>query len=113
MNSRSLPTLLLLLGPLFSLLPSPCQATHAKNEELCQRQFVQWMLAKQASFSDGDASPEARRNAERRIDQARQAYAQAGSFCDAMAEVNQPGTQVSALAARLGEVHSFERSPAP
>lgn len=80
MTTRAL-LLLLLLGT----QPGPLLAAHQQDEGGCRQQFVQWMLAQQASFSDTSANALIRREAERRIDQARLAYARHASFCAAMA----------------------------
>ncbi len=109
MQPRSRPTRLLLLCALFGALPGPSQAAQPGDEGRCRQQFVQWMLAQQANFSDASANAQVRRQAERRIDQARLAYAQQSSFCAAMAVASHSDNQTTTLAARFGEVQSFDR----
>ena len=92
----------LLLLALFSALPAK-----AANETECRQAFLEWMLSQQKQFSDRKASKMERRNAERAIDQARDAFAKQESFCQAMAWVASAEDNDPRFKPRTGEIHDF------
>ncbi|WP_043757897.1 hypothetical protein [Aeromonas taiwanensis] len=92
----------LLLITLFAVLPAK-----AATETECQQAFLEWMLDQQKQFSDRKASKMERRNAERAIDQAREAFAKQESFCQAMAWVADEQGEDPRFKPRSGEIHDF------
>ncbi len=92
----------LLLIALFVVLPAK-----AASETECQQAFLEWMLDQQKQFSDRSASKMERRNAERAIDQAREAFAKQESFCQAMAWVAGDQGEDPRFKPRTGEIHDF------
>ena len=92
----------LLLIALFVALPAK-----AADETECRQAFLEWMLSQQKQFSDRKASKMERRNAERAIDQAREAFAKQESFCQAMAWVADEQGEDPRFKPRSGEIHDF------
>ncbi|MFB2865164.1 hypothetical protein [Aeromonas sp. MdU4] len=93
----------LLLLPLLWTLPA-----RAESESHCQQAFVDWMLHHQQQFSDRKADKMSRRQAERAIDLARQEYEKAGSFCQALQQIEEARDRDPRLAPREGEIHNFQ-----
>ncbi|MBA8782446.1 MULTISPECIES: hypothetical protein [Aeromonas] len=92
----------LLLIALFVALPAK-----AADETECRQAFLEWMLSQQKQFSDRKASKMERRNAERAIDQARDAFAKQESFCQTMAWVASTEDNDPRFKPRTGEIHDF------
>ena len=53
------------------------------NEDICEQQLTRLLNQKQMVFSDRNASPTVRRDAERAIDGSRKIFGQGGSYCEA------------------------------
>jgi hypothetical protein len=85
----------------------------AADETECRQAFLEWMLSQQKQFSDRKASKMERRNAERAIDQARDAFAKQESFCQAMAWSPAQKTMTPASSRGRGDprLHSPRLSP--
>jgi len=92
----------LLMIALLAALP-----VQAASEAQCRQAFTEWMLAQHKQFSDRKASKMERRNAERAIDQARDAFAKQESFCQAMAWVDGDTGRDPRFKPRTGEIHDF------
>ena len=91
--------------PLIALLIAlPAQAA---SETECRQAFLEWMLDQQKQFSDRKANKMERRNAERAIDRAREAFAKQESFCQAMAWVDGDTGRDPRFKPRTGEIHDF------
>ncbi len=104
-HSKGLFTMRLEL--LFMLLAT--SSAQAASEEECQQAFTQWMVTQQQQFSDRKASDNARRNAERAIDQAREEYDKQESFCQTMEWVKQKRADDPSIQPQAGEIQNFRR----
>ncbi|OAN11244.1 hypothetical protein A3K86_20005 [Photobacterium jeanii] len=81
-----------------------------ENEHICMKALEKMIINKQMIFSDSTAEPDARRDAERAIDAAREVFRNSQSYCEAESAMHSYKTDKDAsFRSRKGEVNYFGR----
>lgn len=102
-------SLLLLSFSTAALASSPVKAL-PDNEIICMKALEKLIVSKQMVFSDSSAKPDARRNAERVIDAAREVFNSNQSYCEAESAMHSYQSDKEAgFRSRQGEINFFGR----
>ncbi|MGF1787643.1 hypothetical protein L4D00_17760 [Photobacterium swingsii] len=101
--------LLLLSTSSSAFAASPVKAL-PENELICMKALEKLIVSKQMVFSDSSAEPDARRDAERVIDAAREVFNNNQSYCEAESAMHQYRSDKEAgFRSRQGEINFFGR----